>query len=352
MSVSRRRFLQWAGAANLAVVSGKTVDAASLRHYEGYPDSRGVLFDNTLCIGCRRCEQACNQINAHPEPEIPFDDPTVFDQPRRPGNTTYTVVNRYHPTGEPDRTVFRKIQCNHCLEPACAAVCFVKAFRKDPSGAVVYDASVCVGCRYCIMACPFNIPSYEYDNAFNPLVRKCTLCHPRITEGLLPACVEICPSGALLYGKRTDLIKIARQRIAKNPDGYIDHIYGEREMGGTSWLYLSSTPFEAIGQREDLGNKPAIEFTAGSLSAVPMVIGLWPVLLVGTYAIAKRNAKTAQQEKTAAIDAALTKAQAEAEKQLAAVREKAETTRQKEVEKAVKSALEKAAAEKQPAPEA
>jgi len=339
MSISRRRFLEWAGALNLSLMAGKTAIGSTARHFEGYPDSRGVLSDNTLCIGCRKCEEACNRVNEHPAPEQPFDDLSVFERQRRTTNTAFTVVNRYQPGPDPKHTVFRKVQCNHCLEPACAAVCFVKAFKKTPSGAVVYDASVCVGCRYCLMACPFGIPTYEYEEAFSPRVQKCTLCYPRITEGLLPGCVEVCPTGALVYGKRRDLIKIARRRIEANPDRYIDHIYGETEMGGTSWLYLSGTPFGAIGQREDLGPKPALEFTAGALSAVPMVIGLWPVFLVGAYAMSRRNAKTHQADQREAIETALNNAKTETAAQIAAALDKADKAKQKEIENAVKKAL-------------
>ncbi len=122
-------------------------------------------------------------------------------------------------------------------------------------------ASVCVGCRYCMIACPFEIPTYEYDNAFWPRVMKCTLCYPRIVKGQLPGCVESCPVEALTFGKRDQLLKIARERIRQYPDRYVDHIYGENEMGGTSWLHLSAVPFGDVGMREDLGTTPAPALT-------------------------------------------------------------------------------------------
>ncbi len=212
-----------------------------------------MLHDTTLCIGCRSCEAACNEVNDLPAPDRPFDDLTVLEDKRRTDAAAFTVVNRYQPHEGPKSPVFRKSQCNHCLEPACASACFVGAFTKTPEGAVVYDASVCVGCRYCMIACPFNIPTYEYNEAFEPRVRKCTMCHPRIAEGKLPGCVEACPMEALTFGKRTELLTIARERIRKYPDRYIDHIYGEHEMGGTSWLYITGAPFEDVGIRTDLG---------------------------------------------------------------------------------------------------
>jgi formate dehydrogenase iron-sulfur subunit len=338
MSLSRRTFLGWIGAAGMTVAAGRKASAATTRHFEGYPDSKAVLHDTTLCIGCRRCEGACNTVNQLPAPEVPFTDLSVLDTPRRTTSKAYTVVNR-KPGGD-HGPVFVKKQCNHCQEPACASVCFVKALQKTPEGAVVYDASVCVGCRYCMIACPFEIPTYEYDSAFSPRVMKCTMCHPRVIEGKLPGCVEACPTEALLFGKRDDLLTIARQRIARRPDRYVNHIYGEREMGGTAWLYLSGVPFETIGMRMDLGITPAPELTAGALGAVPMVVGLWPVLLTGIYAMSKRKEKIAAQEQAQAVAAALDEADQAATAKLNAAMEKAHAETSTAVEKAVKEALE------------
>jgi len=346
MGITRRKFLGWMGSAGTAVAVGNSAHAAAIKEFKGHPDASGVLFDTTLCIGCRKCEEACNRVNDLPAPSQPFSDLTVFDKPRRTTAKAYTVVNRYTKTGSGSGSVFRKIQCNHCLEPACASACFVRAFTKTATGAVTYDASVCVGCRYCMIACPFEIPAYEYDEAFTPRIMKCTLCHPRLVKGLLPGCVEACPKESLTYGKREDLLKIARERIRKYPGRYVDHIYGEHEMGGTSWLHLSSVPFTAIGMREDLGTVPAPELTAGALGAVPMVVGLWPVLLTGVYAISKRKEKIAAQEQSRAVAEALEKAHLEAETKLNAFREKAEKEKAQALEKAVAKAVEDAKKER------
>ncbi len=343
MSISRRKFLGWLGAAGMGTALGKKATAATNKHFKGYANSHGVLYDNTRCIGCRKCELACNQVNELPPPQRPFSDLEVMDTPRRTTAKAYTVVNRYDGIAGAKGPQYRKIQCNHCLEPACASVCFVRAFTKTPQGAVVYDASVCVGCRYCMIACPFNIPAYEYDNAFSPRVMKCTLCYPRLVKGLLPGCVQICPTGALIYGRRQDLLNIARERIRRFPGQYVEHIYGETEMGGTSWLYLSAVAFNKIGMREDLGVTPAPQLTAGALSAVPVVVGLWPVLLGGIYAINQRKEKIARQEKAQAVDSALEKARAEAAEKLAEAVKKAEAEKTAAIEKAVSKALEKAA---------
>jgi hypothetical protein len=169
---------------------------------------------------------------------------------------------------------------------------------------------------------------------------KCTMCHPRVLEGKLPGCVESCPTEALVFGRRDDLLKIARQRIIRRPDTYVDHIYGEREMGGTSWLYLSAVPFDSIGMRTDLGITPAPELTAGALGAVPIVVGLWPVLLTGIYAMSKRKEKIAAEEKARAVSTALAEAEAQATAKMDAALEKAGQEKAAAIEKAVKAALE------------
>ncbi len=143
-----------------SALTGDKIYAASNKHFKGHPDSYGVLHDTTRCIGCRKCESACNKVNLLPDPDKPFEDLAILNSTRRTDDKTLTVVNRFtQESGKPE--IFVKKQCNHCLEPACASACFVKALKKDKTGAVVYDASLCVGCRYCMIACPFNIPAYE-----------------------------------------------------------------------------------------------------------------------------------------------------------------------------------------------
>jgi Fe-S-cluster-containing dehydrogenase component len=340
MSISRRKFLGWIGAAGLSTALCGSAKAASNKHFKGYPDSFGVLHDSELCVGCRNCEEACNKINNLPPPDKPFNDLSVLEEKRRTTPNAFTVVNRY---GTSKETKYRKIQCNHCLEPACASACFVRAYTKTKEGAVIYDESVCVGCRLCMIACPFDIPTYEYDSALEPRIRKSTFCYPRIIQGLLPACVEVCPMEAIMFGKRQDLLRVARERIRRYPDRYVDHIYGEHEMGGTIYLHLSGVPFKELGMREDLGITPAPELTAAALGAVPMVIGLWPVLLTGIYAMTKRNEKIAGLEKEAAVAGALDKAGEEARLKLSEALAKTEKDKERAIDKAVKAALEDAA---------
>ena len=343
MTISRRKFLGWLGAAGVGTTLGMQAQAASPKQFPGHPGGKGVLFDSTRCIGCRKCEAACNEVNELPQPDKKFDDLTVLETKRRTDFKSFTVVNRYTPGESPAAPVFRKIQCNHCLEPACASACFVRAFTKTQSGAVTYDATVCVGCRYCMIACPFEIPTYEYDEPLTPRVRKCTLCHPRITKGKLPGCIESCPSEALTFGERNALIAVARQRIRKFPGRYVNHIYGENEMGGTSWLAIAGVPFDQIGMREDLGNIPAPTLTKGALGAVPIVVGLWPVLLTGIYAISKRKEKVAQDELEQAVAATTEEVQQAAKAELDKALESAKKQEEKEIELRVKKALEEAA---------
>ena len=175
----RRTFLGLLGAAGMGAALGKPAHAAGHQEFKGYPGSFGVLFDATRCIGCRRCEAGCNKVNELPPPPEPFEDLSVFNQKRRTHAWTYTVVNRYDNIPGAAGPVYKKWQCNHCLEPACASSCFVRAFTKTPQGAVTWDGTVCVGCRYCMIACPFEIPTFEYNEPLTPRIMKCTLCNPR-----------------------------------------------------------------------------------------------------------------------------------------------------------------------------
>ncbi|MBU1170515.1 MAG: 4Fe-4S dicluster domain-containing protein [Proteobacteria bacterium] len=357
MAISRRRFLTWIGAAGAGLSTVNTAQASTLTQFKGHPEGLGVLHDTTRCVGCRKCEEACNTVNDLPKPDRAFQDMSVLENKRRTTTKAFTVVNSY-PVGSQDQPVFRKIQCNHCLEPACASACFVRAFKKRADGAVVYDPSVCVGCRYCMVACPFEIPTYEYDNPLTPKVLKCTFCAPRIEKGLLPGCVESCPKEALTFGKRNDLITLARKRIARHPDRYIDHIYGETEMGGTSWLGLAGVAFKDLGMREDLGTTPAPALTSGALSVVPMVVGLWPVFLAGMYGMTVRREKIAAEETRSEIAQAVKETQTLADEKMAKALEKAQAEKrtalekaEKEKEQALKDAMESFKKENEPGEE-
>jgi Fe-S-cluster-containing dehydrogenase component len=223
-------------------------------------------------VGCRQCEKACNERNHLPAPAIPFEETAVLEKERRMDETTYTVVNKYYPLNLGtltwrQRPTFVKFQCMHCNDPSCVSACIVGALTKQPNGAVIYDADKCIGCRYCMVACPFQVPAYEYDKALTPQVRKCTLCFEQVKDGGLPACAQVCPREAIIFGKRAELLSLARWRIKNHPGKYQDHIYGEKEVGGTAWLYLASEPFTSIGFPK-LGKKAPPRLTEAIQHAV------------------------------------------------------------------------------------
>jgi len=295
--MNRRLFLGTMATISGAVAGSKTARASD--DFSGWPNSYGLLTDFTMCVGCRSCEKACNQANNLPQPQVPFDDASVFNQARRPDAHAYTVVNRYENPKDKSTPIYRKIQCNHCKEPACLSACPIHAYTKTPEGAVMYNPDLCFGCRYCMIACPFYVPAYDYESALEPKIVKCTMCYDtRVKHGKVTACAEACPTGAITFGKRDDLIKIARERIAKNPDKYIDHIYGEHEAGGTNWMYISSVPFEQLGFPQSVPKKPPIELTKGFLSSVPLVFTIWPALFGMLYSAVRHRDEIAAEKQT------------------------------------------------------
>lgn len=323
--MKRRTFLGLLGCAGAVstLAQAEEVKANATHTFPYYPDSYGVLHDTTRCIGCRRCEMACNEINNLPKPAKSFEDQSVFNKTRRTDDKAWTVVNKYNVGG---KTVYRKLQCFHCNDPACASACFAKCFHKEKDGSVSYNGDHCVGCRYCMIACPFYVPGFQYDEAFDPLVQKCTFCKTtRLDKGLLPACVSKCPMDALTFGRRADLIKIAHKRIEDNPGKYVDYIYGEWDAGGTAWMVLSPAPtieaaratpsaieagktLHQLGLDTHLGNDPMAEYTYGALGTVPMIIAFWPILFGGAYAMSKRREAMNRQETEdmkVALDSAL-----------------------------------------------
>jgi Fe-S-cluster-containing dehydrogenase component len=288
MKLGRRGFFKVAVVT--AGAAGASAASASAAGTQAGEDGAGVLVDTTLCVGCRGCEAACSEANGLPPP--PADD-RVMDAPRETAPDVFTVVNKAEKAPGVER--FAKRQCLHCAAPGCASACPVKAMEKLPSGPVVYDASKCMGCRYCMIACPFEIPKYEYD-ALAPRVRKCTFCAERQAAGLKPACTEVCPSGALTFGKRSELLELAKTRIYQNPGRYVPHVYGEHEAGGTSWLYISDVPFEKLAMRTNVPDEPIPGLVQGALSAPPFVMTLWPPLLMGLYVFSKRRDEVENKE--------------------------------------------------------
>ncbi|MCJ7522040.1 MAG: 4Fe-4S dicluster domain-containing protein [Dehalococcoidia bacterium] len=253
---------------------------------------KGVLYDANICIGCRACQVACKQWN-----ELPAEETTntgTLENPPKLSAHTFTKL-RFREVEDNGKFhwVFAKIQCMHCEEPACAAACLVGALQKTEEGPVVYDDRRCIGCRYCMMACPFGVPTFEWDEAW-PWIRKCTFCADRQSGGLQPACVTTCPTGALELGERDELIAVARSRIAAHPDEYVDHIYGENEVGGTSWMYISPVPFEKLGF-PTLGMDAVTINPERAMSAVPPALIAVAGLMSGIYWLTKRRNKLSRE---------------------------------------------------------
>ncbi len=286
--MERRDFLR-----NLCIAGASAVGVAAASEAEAARPTKefvSVLVDTTRCIGCRNCEVACATENGLPVPDN--KDKTVFDAIREMTPDQWTVVNRFDTDkGE----IFVKKQCMHCNQAACSTACLTQAMYKTEDGPVIWRAGKCMGCRFCMVSCPFVVPKFEYHSA-NPKIQKCILCYERLEDGGIPACVESCPVDALQFGSRREMVRIAQNRTANYPDLYNDHIYGQNEVGGTGWLYLSSVPFDQIGFREDLSNEPVPALTQNFLYAVPVVFLLWPAFLNGMRYIKTEDEETAQIE--------------------------------------------------------
>lgn len=243
-----------------------------------------MLFDSTKCIGCRNCESACAEKWGNPYNE------RIAAEEKLSAHKLTAVQTK----GEKSDKYVRRL-CMHCLEPACASACPVGALEKTAAGPVVYDADKCMGCRYCMAACAFQAPSYEWD-ARLPKLRKCNLCIERQTAGKPTACTEACPSEATVCGERDAMIALARKRLGENPGAYHPHIYGLSEAGGTSVLMISDLSPAAMGMPANLPNAPLPALTWRALETIPSVVTVGSVLLSGIYWITHRRAEVAQVE--------------------------------------------------------
>lgn len=261
--------------------------------------SKGVLVDVSRCVGCRSCSVACKTWNDLPATKTKITG--TWDNPNKLDATNWTVIN--HNLVEKDNQVkwrFVKRQCMHCVEPACESACFTHSFVKTEEGAVVYkptefNQDYCVGCRYCMLACPFGVPSFEWDKPL-PFVLKCRFCYDRMkTEGQEPACVTACPTGTLKYGERDALLAEAKQRINSNPS-YVKQVYGENEYGGTSWMYISDVPFEELGFKTDVSEKSIPEYTWDVLKWTPYIFVGWGAILTAAHFYTKKSAKAHDEE--------------------------------------------------------
>jgi len=305
MSLSRRDLLKGAAVAGAVAVLPERAEARHAK--EPSPDAVGMLFDSTLCVGCRACQTACKVANKLPADEVRANG-GVYDAPVDLNSTTKNVIKSLPTSG--GGQVFVKQQCMHCVDPSCVSACMLGALHKEGeskrtiagekkgSGIVLWDKLTCVGCRYCQIACAFNVPKFEWEAAF-PYIVKCELCRHRADPakgGVLavanPACCEVCPREAVIYGKREELLAEAKRRIAKDPKRYAPSVYGEKEGGGTQVLYLAAAgvTFQEMGFPA-LGERSAAQFSE-SVSHAPYVMGVTPIALYAAMAfVINRNKK-------------------------------------------------------------
>ncbi|MEJ2109095.1 MAG: 4Fe-4S dicluster domain-containing protein [Acidobacteriota bacterium] len=254
--------------------------------------TKAMLMDLTACIGCRACQASCKQWNRLPAEET--HNSGSYENPPRRSARTWTTVS-FNEVDKDGRLqwVFAKRQCMHCEHPGCASACIVGALQKSTEGPVVYDSSRCIGCRYCMLACPFGVPTFEWDKAI-PYIRKCTMCSNRLAEGKAPACSTVCPTGAVAFGNRTELLSEARSRIRNSPDKYVNHVYGEKEAGGTSELYLSPVPFSSLGF-PTIRPEHVSRYADIAMLAVPPTVVTVGAAMGGIYWILKRREKLMEQ---------------------------------------------------------
>ena len=314
----RRNFLKGVVAAGGAAVAASAVPlAAEARETKQRPpEALGLLYDATLCVGCKACVAACKQVNENPAEFSTVDK--LWDTPLDTSGKTFNLIKMYRSgtmetkDAEENGYAFMKTSCMHCADPSCVSACPVSAMVKNPeNGIVEYDADACIGCRYCVAACPFGIPKYQYDSPTGKIA-KCELCRHRTKDGHYSACAEVCPTGATLYGKTSDLLAEARRRLALKPGtfatfprgklggpdqsyenvvgNYQQRVYGETEYGGTQVLKLSGVPFEKVG----MPNLPPEAAAAHSESIQHMLYGglAMPLAVLGAMTfVAKRNVR-------------------------------------------------------------
>lgn len=271
MKIKRRDFLKGA-AGSMALLALDRQDAQARTVQALPPEALGILYDSTLCVGCNACMTACKKANNMP-PDF-TDGQDIWDQPIDLSPNTLNVIKKFtNGTGETKDAeinghAFIKRQCLHCIDPSCVTACPVSALTKDKNtGIVSYNKNNCIGCRYCQVACPYNIPKFDFNRVY-PEIVKCQLCDHLIAEGKYPACCSVCPTGASLFGRVSDLIVETRRRQQMVPGEmydfpvtsidsdtthkyaapeYVPHVYGKEELGGTQVMYMSAVGFDKFG---------------------------------------------------------------------------------------------------------
>ena len=304
--LSRRRFLGTLAIAAGAASIGTTFPPAHRRMTETirelaekHGNDPSLLIDLTKCVGCGACVMAC-KLDNHLEWR---EDQPAKGPDAALASSNWSVVQAEGRVGRDGESRYVKRQCMHCLEPSCASACFVKALRKSPEGPVLYDGNLCVGCRYCLMACPFSVPTFEWDKTFGR-VDKCDFCFARTSKGEPSACAQACPVGAITFGHRASMLEEAWRRIGAEPQKYVPHVYGETEVGGTSMLYLSDVSFEKLGFRTGLPTDPIPSYEWKITRLIPSVAAGLGGTLVALYV--RRRRLILEEEDAARTDEEVT----------------------------------------------
>ena len=288
MAMNRRTAIK--GLLTAGAVITTSVPAAARPRRAPLSDAVGMLYDSTRCVGCRACVGACRDANGL-APEPATWNGVAYDAPVDLNAHTKTVIRLYE---QPPVHAYVKAQCMHCVDPACVSVCMIGALHKTSGGIVAYDKDKCIGCRYCQVACPFNVPKFEWTKAA-PQIVKCELCRDRVAEGRLPACVEACPRQAVIFGRRDALLSEAKSRLAATPDRYVQQVYGEHDGGGTQVLYLAAVPFTDLGFPA-LADEPVPELSESLQHAINQgfiaPLGLYAALAIVMF----RNRKHPPEE--------------------------------------------------------
>jgi len=285
--VDRRNFLK-----SLAVAGGAVAAPALAAHRKAAApaDAVGLLYDSTRCIGCKACVVACREANALP----PSSKGSLHDMQLELDGTTKNVIKLWKDEQHPGVFAYMKQQCMHCVDPSCVSVCMLGALKKGAQGVVTYDKDACIGCRYCQVACPFNVPKFEWYSA-TPKIVKCELCPERRAEGKVPACAEVCPREAVIFGKRADLLQEAHRRIERNPNAYQAKVYGEHDLGGTQVLYLAAVPFTRLGL-PDKGTRSGASVSESLQHGIYQGFIAPAVLYVGLAVAVLRNRKKGEEK--------------------------------------------------------